>query len=273
MSYNNHDYWTSLVGNNMSLQEVGWPQWTEAFNAARYKLTALQTIATLQKLYTNNAPINVLEIGCGVGFWTTILLQNYPTIQYTGLDISQAAIHNLASKYSGQPNINFIQIDITKQLPAEYKNQFDLVICMEVLLHIKDDAGWQTAINNGIQSANKYCIISDPFKIWHIAKPALEDNNKIRPFSDFKNAILVNNATLESVQARSFLLDNNIDFKTTWGLQLWQLFFKIWNKMLCIKNENLGKLLGKIAFGFDKWYTSKSKFGHSCRQIVIKKNA
>jgi hypothetical protein len=55
-------------------------------------------------------------------------------------------------------------------------------------------------------------------------------------------------------------------------LRLWHLFFLFWNRLLKVQNEKLGHILGKFAIRFDKWYLKKTKYGHACRQIVIKKN-
>jgi 2-polyprenyl-3-methyl-5-hydroxy-6-metoxy-1,4-benzoquinol methylase len=271
MSYNNRDYWSSLVGNSMRLQEVGWPQWTEAFNAARYKLTSEQTIATLQTLFTTTPPKKILEIGCGIGFWTNVLTTIYPTVSYMGIDISQNAIAQLNKQYIGKHNIQFQQLDITIPFTETDFAQYDLVICMEVLLHIKDTKGWQVAIANCINSTNNYCIISDPFNYWAGPNAKTNDNHTIRSWHDYAAAIEQNNATLLSVSPRTFLLDNNIDFKSKWALRAWKIFFKFWHKLLCIPNETLGKYLGIIAYRFDRWYCTQSKFGHSCRQIVLQK--
>jgi 2-polyprenyl-3-methyl-5-hydroxy-6-metoxy-1,4-benzoquinol methylase len=270
MPYNNKQYWNNLVGQNMSLREVGWPQWTEAFNAARYKLTAEQTIETLQKLYTT-PPKNILEIGCGIGFWTNIVTQLYPDAKYVGIDISQKAVENLQIKFASNTNAKIICADVGLENFITDSDSYDLVLCMEVLLHITDDTAWQYAIKNILKCTNQYAIISDPFIMWQGKKYSADDNNKTRKWSDYQQAIEKSKGEIIAINPRTFLLDNNIDFKTKIGLQIWNLFFKIWNKLLCIQNEKIGNLLGKMAYGFDKWYCGKTKFGHSCRQIVIRK--
>jgi 2-polyprenyl-3-methyl-5-hydroxy-6-metoxy-1,4-benzoquinol methylase len=271
MGYNNKQYWSTLVGNAMNLKEVGWPQWTEAFNAARYQLTSQQTIATLQQLFADNPPATILEIGCGSGFWTNILCALYPTASYTGVDISAKSISKLTEKYKANKLVQFKHADVSSEADCNQLLQYDLVICMEVLLHIKQDDAWQKAVQHILHASKNYCIISDPFHFWQGPTITEADNHKIRQWQDYKGSFDNNNFSVISIAPRTFLLDNNIDFKTKFGLHTWQLFFKMWNKLLCIRNENLGKLLGKIAYSFDKWYITKSKYGHSCRQIVIQK--
>jgi 2-polyprenyl-3-methyl-5-hydroxy-6-metoxy-1,4-benzoquinol methylase len=270
MSYNNKQYWNNLVGNQMSLREVGWPSWTEAFNKARYRLTAEQTIATLQQTLTT-APTHILEIGCGIGFWTNIVTQLYPNAMYVGIDISANAVANLQQKYSTNKNISIVCADIGQANISELNQSFDLVICMEVLLHITDDAAWQNAIKNILHYTHQYAIISDPFIIWQTTVQSKLDNNKMRTWATYKTEIEKNNGKVLQIKPRTFLLDNNADFKTKFGLQCWQMFFKAWHKLLKIENETLGKILGSFAYRFDKWYSGSVKFGHGCREILIRK--
>ena len=271
MSYNNKEYWNSLVGKEMSLKEVGWPQWTEAFNKARYQLAAEQTIATLQTIYTS-APLSILEIGCGTGFWTNILTTLYPNAIYLGIDISKSAINHLQEKYENNSNIQFTLADVGQENLILHFENYDLVICMEVLLHIINDHAWKNAMSNILNHTNKFAIISDPFIMYHGLQQSGSENNKLRKWTDYENEIKKNNASVISITPRTFLLDNNIDFKTKIGLKVWNLFFKLWNKLLQIKNEKLGNILGTIAYRFDKWHFKKTKYGNSCRQVLLKKN-
>jgi 2-polyprenyl-3-methyl-5-hydroxy-6-metoxy-1,4-benzoquinol methylase len=272
MSYNNKQYWNSLVGNQMSLQEVGWPQWTEAFNRVRYKLCAEQTVKILEK-HCPTKPLKILEIGCGIGFWTNLLTQLYPDAEYTGIDISSAAIEKLKSKYASNNKVSFACEDISSTFGQYENKQYDLIICMEVLLHIVLDASWQKALQNIFESCNTngVVLISDPFTIWNNSPKSNTDNNKIRTWQTYQNAIETNQGTIISVTPRTFLLDNNMDFKTKMGGALWRIFFKGWHQLLCIKNEKFGAALGSLAYRFDKWYCKPPRLGNSCRLIVVKK--
>jgi SAM-dependent methyltransferase len=83
---------------------------------------------------------SVLELGCGFGRITQLLLSNYPNItEYLAVDISPDQIENAKSLLSSsklpnnQVKVDFLVSDIQSlQLDKEY----DLVILSEVLLHI-----------------------------------------------------------------------------------------------------------------------------------------
>ena len=81
----------------------------------------------------------VLELGCGFGRITQLLLSNYSNItEYLAVDISPDQIENAKSLLSSTklPNhvkLNFIVSDIQS---LDLDKQYELVILSEVLLHI-----------------------------------------------------------------------------------------------------------------------------------------
>ncbi|HPA24014.1 MAG TPA: class I SAM-dependent methyltransferase [Candidatus Cloacimonas sp.] len=92
----------------------------------------------------------ILDAGCGNGIITNKLIAKY---QVTGLDISPAAL-----KYLQCP---VVQASVT-EIPFPAKS-FDAVICNEVLEHL-DNAALQKAVQELKRVANKYIIISVPYK-------------------------------------------------------------------------------------------------------------
>lgn len=93
---------------------------------------------------------NILDIGCGEGFVINFL-QNKDII---GLDISKDAL-TIAKAQS--PDNRFFRGDIYN-LPFQ-KDNFDIVIVMEVLEHINDV---ERAIDDVKRVSKKYCIFSVP---------------------------------------------------------------------------------------------------------------
>lgn len=83
---------------------------------------------------------SVLELGCGFGRITQLLLTNYNNItEYLAVDISPDQIENAKSllsstnKLSQQVKLDFLVSDIQS---LRLDKQYDLVILSEVLLHI-----------------------------------------------------------------------------------------------------------------------------------------
>ena len=80
----------------------------------------------------------VIEVGCGFGRITKILLSNFPDIkEYIAVDLSPHQIEN-AKRYvkkikNGKGNTQFIVSDIQS---LQIDKKYDLVIASEVLMHI-----------------------------------------------------------------------------------------------------------------------------------------
>ncbi|MGP1507040.1 MAG: class I SAM-dependent methyltransferase [Campylobacter sp.] len=76
---------------------------------------------------------NLLEIGCGIGFFTNILNNSLKDINLVAVDISDIAINKARIKY---PNISF-NVDSLPNLNFKY-NTFDCVMAIEMLYYLDD---------------------------------------------------------------------------------------------------------------------------------------
>ena len=82
----------------------------------------------------------VLELGCGFGRITKLMLLNFPSItEYTAVDLSHDQIEN-AKEYVKYPPFSKGKVDlrfiVSNIQSLEMENKYDLVIASEVLLHI-----------------------------------------------------------------------------------------------------------------------------------------
>lgn len=78
----------------------------------------------------------ILEVGCGRGFYGSIIGRFFPKISYTGIDINEAHLQ-IAKVFARASNVHFRKINATK-LPFPDKS-FNKIICTEVLEHIEND--------------------------------------------------------------------------------------------------------------------------------------
>lgn len=269
--YDPVQYWNGLSGVQMRLSEVGWPNWTEAYNAFRYRLSLEQVSSALDQ-YCPREPGEILELGCGVGFWTEFLLRRFPGSRYTGVDLSRAAIEQLRSRHAGESRAHFDCADI-----AEFAldGSADLLICLEVLLHIVDDGRWKLALE-GIGRSLKpggIALVSDPISI-HSSPPryAPAHNCRIRHLDEWSATLEENGLKVVEIRPRTLLLDNNFDFRSSVSAGLWRAFFGVYNRLLSLPSERLGAALGRTAYHIDRRYARVGRVGHSCKLLVLRKS-
>jgi SAM-dependent methyltransferase len=84
----------------------------------------------------------LLEVGCGVG---GILSQLKPRELVMGIDIEEEEVEFARTRFADRPGFEFALMDIAA-LSADSRatlkaRRFDTVLCINVLEHIKDDAG------------------------------------------------------------------------------------------------------------------------------------
>lgn len=73
----------------------------------------------------------VLELGCAVGTFTELLAPRATDV--LALDVSQAAVDQVARRLRGHPNVRAVAMTIPDDFPAE---TFDLVVASDVLYYL-----------------------------------------------------------------------------------------------------------------------------------------
>jgi len=84
----------------------------------------------------------ILEVGPGLGSMTQFFTKKKILV---GTDISESNLSYLNSKFNNIKRFKFLKYDISKKYDSLVKYDFDTVVCINVLEHIKED---QHAINN-----------------------------------------------------------------------------------------------------------------------------
>lgn len=137
--YEPRKYWNDILRSSFDLKGVGHYRKSNEENAALYQIKA-RIVDELLTAASFRPSTSVLEIGCGVGFWTDHLRAKGVTA-YTGNDIAQVSIETLRRRH---PTFSFILGDISETEMAG--GPFDLVFCIDVTQHITDDARFTAAV-------------------------------------------------------------------------------------------------------------------------------
>jgi len=90
------------------------------------------------------AATQLLDVGCGAGNYTLMMLKKLPGLNCTLVDLSQPMLAKAQERVSQQTDgdVNILQGDIRQvNLP---ENHFDVILAGAVLHHLRDDKDWET---------------------------------------------------------------------------------------------------------------------------------
>jgi SAM-dependent methyltransferase len=82
---------------------------------------------------------NIIEFGCGLGNITDFLVKEGNKV--TAVDINEEFVKYAAKKYAGNKNVKVMKMDLLKPDKKIKSAGYDTAILLNVLEHIKDDAG------------------------------------------------------------------------------------------------------------------------------------
>lgn len=103
-------------------------------------------------------PLKILEVGCGEGFVLSRLVKLFPQADLVGIDISSQALLE-AKKLC--PQVELLEGDVQQLDFAD--NQFDLVVCLEVLEHLPNP---DQALREIVRVSKGEVLISVPWEPW-----------------------------------------------------------------------------------------------------------
>ena len=92
----------------------------------------------------NPAATTLLDIGCGAGNYTLMMLTKIPNLNCTLVDLSKPMLDKAYERVSAATSskVQIIQGDIrTIELPS---NHFDILLAGAVLHHLRNDEDWET---------------------------------------------------------------------------------------------------------------------------------
>ena len=129
----------------------------------------------IQRIVTSHKPVHVLEVGCGAGRFTEILLK-FPAVRLTSVDLSSAVDAN-ALNFPQNDRHRIIQMDI--MYPPFNPRQYDLVICLGVIQHTPNPEATITKLYDQVKPGGDLVIDHYTFEIKRLTKFAA---NLLRPF-------------------------------------------------------------------------------------------
>lgn len=117
---------------------------------------------------------DVLEIGCGLGTMTNLIIKNKKVKSITGLDINQKNINEFKKNMKNKKNILVKNKDISKNITGLKK--YDCVVCINVLEHIEYDNKTLINIKKLLKNEGKVILIL-PAVSWAYGQVDKADNH------------------------------------------------------------------------------------------------
>ena len=90
---------------------------------------------------------NLLDIGCGAGNYTLMMLTKIPNLNCTLVDLSKPMLDKAFERVSLKTNntVNILQGDIRVVVLKE--NSYDIILAGAVLHHLRDDKDWEVTFD------------------------------------------------------------------------------------------------------------------------------
>lgn len=111
---------------------------------------SLELITEAAKRITPNARY-LLDVGCGAGNYTLMMLSKIPDLHCTLLDLSKPMLDKAFERVS--PNtkgeVAIVHDDIRDAI--QEKNQYDIILAGAVLHHLRDDKDWENTFEKLFQ--------------------------------------------------------------------------------------------------------------------------
>tara|TARA_R110002095_G_scaffold97122_1_gene85019 strand:- start:122 stop:2788 length:2667 start_codon:yes stop_codon:yes gene_type:complete len=130
---------------------------------------AEKKIAAIKHAIASNQPKSILDVGCGDQY--VIKHVDLTDIEYVGIDSSQFAIDQLKAQ-SGQLNVSCEDFFV-----SDFNRSFDLVVCLDVLIHLDDPIDYHRFVERLKRFASKTILVSG----YNQATPEI-NNSKIIHF-------------------------------------------------------------------------------------------
>lgn len=115
-------------------------------------------------LLNKTHPQNIIELGAGEGYITSVIATKFPQSQIISSDVDNK---ELKSRNHNLKNFKNIKLEIVDAKKINHpNNKFNLIVCSEVLEHIPEP---QLALQEIYRTTNKWALISVPNEpIFHL---------------------------------------------------------------------------------------------------------
>jgi 2-polyprenyl-3-methyl-5-hydroxy-6-metoxy-1,4-benzoquinol methylase len=180
--YRPREFWEDRLSEHFDLRGTGHPELSAAYNDRCYRLRGYVLDRALARHRVPVAGRQVLDAGCGSGFFVEHFLARGAKV--TGVDLTDVAVQRLSARF---PEARFEVGDLASW---RARQSYDLVSCFDVLFHIVDDAAWESALTNLADAVapGGWFVFTEHF--FRKPPPADATHNKSRGRAAYETALI-----------------------------------------------------------------------------------
>lgn len=220
MPYTPSQYWSRLHDRH-DLSAVGQSGLPSAMNEQLYRILARNLQSFLRKNRVERVGPDAFEVGAGSGYWFD-LWHALGAERIDGCDLVPAAVDDLASRFGAGGTFRVADLGVDDLGPGRY----DFVACMNVLLHITDDARFEhalAAIATIVRPGGRL-LLTEPMLLHdRFARRYDPDaSSRARPFARYVKPLEAQGLRLDALAAATAVGNNPIEGRWPWLYFFWR---------------------------------------------------
>ena len=221
MPYTPSQYWTRLH-DRRDLSAVGQSGLSSAMNRELYRILARNLRQFLSRNGSDRIRGNAFEIGAGTGYWFDFW-RELGAQRVDGCDLVPAAVDDLNARYGSLGKYHVADIGSDSSLDL---GTYDFVSCMNVLLHLTDDAKFDLALANiaRLIAPGGRLLLTEPI----LLDPSFERpydpelSSRARPLRRYREGLESQGLELAAVAAGTAIGNNPIESRWHWLFGVWR---------------------------------------------------
>ena len=246
MPYDPSDYWSSLHVRD-DLSAVGQSALPPQINGWLYRALARNLKRFLGRHgLRRRRPARVLDIGVGTGYWVDFWQRQGARVD--GVDLVPLAVERLRERYPDAGQFWVADVAEPGSLGGE---RYDLVTCLNVLLHVTEDDAFRTALTNVADAVapGGHLLLAEPILVQAQSERPYdpEKHSRARLLETYADPLRAAGLELVAVKAGTVLANNPIEA----GSPAWMSRFQTWWKFVAgrsKRNPASGRWLGPLVY-------------------------
>lgn len=254
-------YWADLVRGRLTLDMVGNVGCGIAFNRWIYRRKWEALSSAMASRHVDLAGSSLFEAGFGIGFY----LERWAALgveRVAGADLSPAAVAGASERF---PSYDLKCADLAELSPAGPR--YDVVVAIDVLYHIVDDARWEDALSGLAARVRDGGLLVFTDQFWP-RRETRSPHVRRRTWSDYHDLLDAQGFTSHARHPFTRLLGHEGE---GWSLA-WGTWLTCYRAVRMAKRVGLGEgagaLLGRTLYALENRFPARPG-RDSCLEVVV----